>query len=100
MSSLKSEIDTSAKHITIIAEGLFGFSLTQDLRRCYVDKKDYRFTLDFEKVTYIDSAGLGMLLNMLNYLEQDDGMVHIIKTLPEVRQILSMYRFDLKFTIE
>ncbi|MBU2899289.1 STAS domain-containing protein [Vibrio hepatarius] len=98
--SVESEIDTSAKHITIVIEGAFGFSLVQDFRRCYSDKKNYRFTIDLRKVDYIDSAGLGMLLNMHNYLEQDDGMIRITNTLPQVRKILSISRFDKKFAIE
>ena len=98
--SVSSEVDTNAKHVTITVEGAFGFSLVQDFRRCYSDRKDYRFTIDLGKVDYIDSAGLGMLLNMHNYLEQDDGMIRIINTLPQVRKILSISRFDKKFTIE
>jgi anti-anti-sigma factor len=51
-------------------------------------------------VDYIDSAGLGMLLNMHSYLEQDDGMIRITNTLPQVRKILIISRFDKKFSIE
>ncbi|WP_341663558.1 STAS domain-containing protein [Vibrio sp.] len=98
--SVESEIDTGEKHITIVIEGAFGFNLVQEFRRCYSDKKDYRFTIDLRKVDYIDSAGLGMLLNMHNYLEQDDGMIRITNTLPQVRKILSISRFDKKFAIE
>ena len=98
--SVESQIDPGEKHITIVIEGAFGFSLVQEFRRCYSDKKDYRYTIDLRKVDYIDSAGLGMLLNMHNYLEQDDGMVCITNTLPQVRKILSISRFDKKFAIE
>ncbi|MGY5540478.1 STAS domain-containing protein [Vibrio brasiliensis] len=98
--SVEAQVDAAAKHITILIEGAFGFNLVQDFRRCYNDRQEFRFTIDLRKVDYIDSAGLGMLLNMHNYLGQDDGMIKIINTLPQVRKILTISRFDKKFVIE
>ncbi len=98
--SVEALVDAAAKHITILIEGAFGFNLVQDFRRCYNDRQEFRFTIDLRKVDYIDSAGLGMLLNMHNYLGQDDGMIKITNTLPQVRKILTMSRFDKKFVIE
>ncbi|MCZ4292992.1 MULTISPECIES: STAS domain-containing protein [Vibrio] len=98
--SVEAQVDAAAKHITILIEGAFGFNLVQDFRRCYNDRQEFRFTIDLRKVDYIDSAGLGMLLNMHNYLGQDDGMIKITNTLPQVRKILTISRFDKKFVIE
>ena len=98
--SVEAEVDSNSKQVTILIEGAFGFNLVQEFRRCYSDKKDFRFTIDLRKVDYIDSAGLGMLLNMHNYLEQDDGVIRITNTLPQVRKILTISRFDKKFSIE
>ena len=98
--SVEAEVDSNSKQVTILIEWAFGFNLVQEFRRCYSDKKDFRFTIDLRKVDYIDSAGLGMLLNMHNYLEQDDGMIRITNTLPQVRKILTISRFDKKFSIE
>lgn len=98
--SVEAQIDSATKQITILIEGAFGFSLVQEFRRCYSDRQEFRFTIDLRKVDYIDSAGLGMLLNMHNYLGQDDGMIKITNTLPQVRKILTISRFDKKFAIE
>lgn len=98
--SIETQIDSQSKQVTISIEGALGFNLVQEFRRCYSDKKDFRFTIDLRKVDYIDSAGLGMLLNMHNYLEQEDGMIRITNTLPQVRKILTISRFDKKFLIE
>ena len=98
--SVEAQVDSAAKHITILIEGAFGFNLVQDFRRCYNDRQEFRFIIDLRKVDYIDSAGLGMLLNMHNYLGQDDGMIKITNTLPQVRKILTISRFDKKFVIE
>ncbi|MGD8110401.1 STAS domain-containing protein [Vibrio sp. TRT 21S02] len=98
--TVEAQVDPNKKEVVIAIEGAFGFSLVQDFRRCYSERRDYRFTLDLRKVDYIDSAGLGMLLNMHNYLDQDDGMIRITNTLPQVRKILLISRFDKKFQIE
>lgn len=98
--SIESEVDNNTKHITIAIEGAFGFGLVKDFRNSYSPYRDYRFTIDLRKVDYIDSAGLGMLLNMHKYLEQSDGMIRITNTLPQVKKILLISRFDKKFSIE
>lgn len=98
--SVKSTVNSGSREVTITIEGAFGFNLVQDFRRCYTDKHSYRFTIDLRKVDYIDSAGLGMLLNMHNYLGQLDGAIRITNTLPQVRKILAISRFDKKFSIE
>ncbi|KJY81818.1 anti-anti-sigma regulatory factor [Vibrio galatheae] len=98
--SVETVIDSASKHITILIEGAFGFNLVQEFRRCYNDRQEFRFTIDLRKVDYIDSAGLGMLLNMHNYLGQGDGTIRITNTLPQVRKILTISRFDKKFAIE
>lgn len=98
--TVEAQTDESSKHVTISIEGAFGFNLVQDFRRCYNDKQAFNFTIDLRKVDYIDSAGLGMLLNMHNYLGQTDGSIRITNTLPQVRKILIISRFDKKFTIE
>ncbi len=98
--SVEARVDSNRKEVTIEVEGAFGFSLVQEFRHCYIDRREYRFTLDLRKVDYIDSAGLGMLLNMHNYLGQEDGMIRITNTLPQVRKILLISRFDKKFSID
>lgn len=97
---IETSIDTDSKHVTISVEGTFCFNLVQDFRSSYAKRYDHRFTVDLRKVDYIDSAALGMLLNMKNYLEQPDGMIRIVNTLPQVRKVLLISRFDKKFTIE
>lgn len=98
--TVEAQVDSTTKHITIMIEGAFGFNLVQDFRRTYSDRQEFRFTIDLRKVDYIDSAGLGMLLNMHNYLGQQDGTIRITNTLPQVRKILTISRFDKKFDIE
>ena len=95
-----SEINTASRKATIFVQGTFGFNVIHEFKRCYADKKDYQFTIDFRSVDYMDSAGLGILLNMQNYLQQTDGAIRLINTLPQVRKVLTISRFDKKFKIE
>lgn len=98
--SVSAEVNTESKQIIIFVKGAFGFNLIHEFKRCYSDKHDYQFTIDLRKVDYIDSAGLGILINMQNYLEHNDGAIKLINTLPQVRKILAISRFDKKFRIE
>lgn len=98
--TIETTIDSDNRHVTIAVEGTFCFNLMQDFRCSYAKRFDHQFTVDMRKVDYIDSTALGMLLNMKNYLEQPDGMIRIVNTLPQVRKVLMISRFDKKFTIE
>ncbi|MEZ9232162.1 STAS domain-containing protein [uncultured Vibrio sp.] len=98
--TVETQVDTATKRVTVSIEGAFGFNLVQEFRHSYTDRKEYKFVIDLRKVDYIDSAGLGMLLNMQNYLGQPDGSVTITNTLPQVKKILLISRFDKKFQIE
>ena len=98
--SVRSEVDLESKHVTVYVCGAFGFNLIQEFKRCYTDKREYQFTIDLRQVDYIDSAGLGILINMQNYLEHEDGAIRLTNTLPQVRKVLAISRFDKKFLIE
>ncbi|USD67478.1 STAS domain-containing protein [Vibrio sp. SCSIO 43136] len=98
--SVNAEVDTNQRKVVISVEGAFGFNLVHEFRQSYYEQKGYSFTVDFRKVDYIDSAGLGMLLNMHKYLGQKDGDIAITNSMPQVKKILLISRFDKKFSIE
>ncbi|BCL71695.1 putative Anti-anti-sigma regulatory factor (antagonist of anti-sigma factor) [Vibrio nigripulchritudo MADA3029] len=98
--SVTAEIDNNQRRVVISVEGAFGFNLVHEFRQSYCEQKGYRFVVDFRKVDYIDSAGLGMLLNMHKYLNQKDGEIVITNSMPQVKKILLISRFDKKFSIE
>ncbi|MDN3616228.1 MAG: STAS domain-containing protein [Vibrio gallaecicus] len=97
--SLTSTVNHGNNNIEIAIEGAFGFNLVQEFRQCYYEKKDFNYTIDFRRVDYIDSAGLGMLLNMQKYLSPNQKIT-ITNTMPQVKKILLISRFDKKFMIE
>jgi len=98
--SVTTQVDNNQQRVTISIEGAFGFNLVHEFRQSYSEQKGYKFVIDFRKVDYIDSAGLGMLLNMHKYLQQKDGEISITNSMPQVKKILLISRFDKKFSIE
>ncbi|HAS6346434.1 STAS domain-containing protein [Vibrio sp. IRLE0018] len=98
--SVMKEVDNAKNTVTLAIEGAFGFNLVQEFRNAYSPHLNSQFIIDLRKVDYIDSAGLGMLLNMQKHLNSADGRIKIINTLPQVRKILLISRFDKKFQIE
>ena len=98
--SVSKQFDSAKNTVTLAIEGAFGFNLVKEFRDAYSEHLNCQFVLDLRKVDYIDSAGLGMLLNMQKHLNCADGQIKIINTLPQVRKILLISRFDKKFQIE
>ncbi|MBW3695251.1 anti-sigma factor antagonist [Vibrio sp. T187] len=98
--TISSTVNHNDNKIEITVEGAFGFNLVQEFRSCYHEKKEFNYVIDFRRVDYIDSAGLGMLLNMQKYLAPNDKKIKITNTMPQVKKILLISRFDKKFVIE
>ncbi|WP_375748338.1 STAS domain-containing protein [Vibrio sp. HN007] len=98
--AIEIELDNKTKNVLIKVEGAFGFNLVNDFRASYADHLECDFTVDMRKVDYIDSAGLGMLLNMQSYLDKKNLEIRITNALPQVKKILLISRFDKKFIID
>ncbi|MEZ8148748.1 anti-anti-sigma factor [Enterovibrio norvegicus] len=86
--------------VVIHVNGQFDFSVVQEFRSAYQDCQGKDIVVDFRGTEYIDSAGLGMLLNMQTFLEQKDGDIRLINTMPQIKRVLVIARFEKKFKIE
>lgn len=73
-----------SKYQTILEEIQFNYSVIIDLSEC----------------NYMDSSALGMLLLLLEKLNNDDEKVIIRNPSNIVKKILDISRFDLLFTIQ
>jgi len=73
-----------SKYQTILQEIQFNYSIIIDLSEC----------------NYMDSSALGMLLLLLEKLNNDDEKVIIRNPSDVVKKILEISRFDLLFTIQ
>ena len=86
--------------VVIHVNGQFDFSVVQEFREAYQGCQGKDIVVDFRGTEYIDSAGLGMLLNMQTFLEQKDGDIRLINTMPQIKRVLVIARFEKKFKIE
>ncbi len=63
-------------------------------------KKMVRITLDFEKVPFISSAGVGILLGIVSSLRDAGGEVVFMKISPKVRSVFRLLNLEDYFTIK
>jgi len=75
--------------ITIFTNKKFDFTISDDFKKAYQENIENQYIIDFRETDYIDSSGLGMLLNMKR----------TINCKPQVKRVLAISRFDEQFTI-
>ncbi|SKA45518.1 STAS domain-containing protein [Enterovibrio nigricans] len=98
--AISREMKNDGKSVVIHVNGQFDFSVVQEFRDAYQDCQGKDMVVDFRGTEYIDSAGLGMLLNMQTFLNKNEGDVRLINTMPQIKRVLVIARFEKKFLIE
>ena len=87
---------------TIAVNGNFDFNLVKTFREAYynLEPRPDKIIIDMRHTDTIDSAALGMLLNLKKFLNKGDGEIEIHNCNATVKRILSIARFDVLFTID
>ena len=88
---------------TIGVNGDFSFSLLHEFRNAYSSNEASlakNVIIDMRMTDTVDSSSLGMLLNMKQYLNKEDGEIHIINCNKFVSKIFDITNFKKKFTLE
>ena len=96
---VESTLSSDNAELTISVVGRFDFELVQEFRAAYTDKKGSLYTIDMRATEHMDSSALGMLLNMRKTLGED-VKISIVNCRPQIKKILTISRFDKKFSIE
>jgi anti-anti-sigma factor len=80
----------------------FDFNVHKELREAYEAKgKRYgSYVLDLRDTTYMDSAALGMLLQLREHAGNSKGAVRLRNAQPTIKDILAVAHFDQLFTID
>ncbi len=65
-----------------------------------LEKKIFRVTLDFEKVSFISSAGVGILLGLVSSLRDAGGDAVFARIPPKVSSVFRLLNLEDYFTIE
>jgi anti-sigma B factor antagonist len=84
---------------TLVLEGRFD-AAQEDKARSALDGITETTVLDFAKLQYIASAGLGILLHAQKRLQSQGKTLRIVNLNPHLREIFKMVSFDRIFQIE
>jgi HptB-dependent secretion and biofilm anti anti-sigma factor len=86
----------------ILLDEVFDFKKAEEFRQCYEKiptDKCKNVTINFTHTRYMDSSGLGMLLNVQSYFKSFSIPVRILGANEQIKKIFSISRFDMRFTI-
>jgi anti-anti-sigma factor len=99
--ALETRLSADEKSFTIKMDDKFDFGKVQDFRVAYSDipSSVTHIDVDLSETEYMDSSALGMLLNMQKTLSDSVTRYSISQCRPQVLKILTISRFDKKFTI-
>ncbi|HEX2999495.1 MAG TPA: STAS domain-containing protein [Armatimonadota bacterium] len=64
-----------------------------------IDEGNYHIVIDMEKVPYIDSAGLGVLVGARRRVGEHDGSISIVNPNPSVFKVLEITRLTKIFDV-
>jgi anti-anti-sigma factor len=84
---------------TVVFEGRFD-AAQEEKARATLDSLTDTTVLDFAKLQYIASAGLGILLHAQKRLQAKGKTLRIVNLNPHLREIFKMVSFDRIFQIE
>ncbi len=86
--------------ITIAIQGDFTFDLNREFREAYqACPGNAQFEVDLRQSGYMDSAGLGMLLQLRDYAGGDSARITITGANDTIRNVLEVANFHKLFTI-
>ena len=85
--------------VTITLDNSFDFDSVADFRNAYVNNPGKEYLVDFRNTEYMESSGLGMLLNMLKYLGETNTVIRLINCRPHIQRVLKISNFQKKFDI-
>ena len=94
------QISKQGDTVTIKLDGKFDFDSVQPFRDAYSSHNDCRsFVIDFRDTDYMDSSGLGMLINMRRDLGEEQSSIKLVNCRPQIKKVLLISRFEKYFEI-
>lgn len=76
-----------------------GALLMEQMLSRLLDKKLFRVTLDFERVSFISSAGVGILLGLVSSMRDAGGDAVFVRVPPKVSSVFHLLNLEDYFTI-
>lgn len=78
----------------------FDFSFHNEFRRAYETAKNRSYILDMRDTSYIDSAALGMLLQLHEYCGNDSQAIRVVNAGSGIKEVLKIANFHKLMVIE
>ncbi len=91
--------NSSDSEVTITLGNKFNFDSIDEFRKAYTENTGTSYIIDFRNTEYMDSSGLGMLLNMRRFLNEGAVPIRLVNCRPQVKKVLMISRFETKFDI-
>ncbi len=87
----------------IFPEGEIDIYTSPKLKKELTDalkKKKTSLSIDLKKLDYIDSTGLGALINILKIVRENDDKIYMKNIKPNIRKLFDITDLDKVFVIE
>lgn len=89
--------------ITVVhVEGFLDAHTSTDLEKCFEDlisRKDYKIVVNFDKLNYISSAGLGVFMAFIETMREHNGDIKLSNMSDKIYNIFDMLGFPVLFEI-
>lgn len=100
MKLLKHKSD-DGRVVTIYMPEKFNFQMHAEFKEMYQEEKQSNsVVLDMNKTQYMDSAALGMMLQLKEFADSQNSKVSIANANKNIMQIMQIAHFDKLFTIK
>lgn len=83
--------------VTIHLGDKFDFSSVDTFKLAYEENPSEKYVVDFRDTDYMDSSGLGMLLNMKRAV--GTNLIDLVNCKTQIKKVLVVSRFDEHFNI-
>lgn len=85
-----------------VLEGELDFTNSIDVRgwlREFADQSEGTLNVDLAKLSYIDSSGLAVLIEMRKHLKAKDRAIRIVAVSPQVKKLLDLTQLGTLFQV-
>ena len=98
----KANIDIDGTKATVEIIGDVVASAVQELRpqvKALIDKGVTEITIDFSRVSVIDSMGIGLLIAAYNSLSSKNGQITLVNASAEIKELMKEMRIDKRLVV-
>jgi anti-sigma B factor antagonist len=88
--------------VILYLEGFLDAHTSVELEKSFeklIDKKKFRIIVNFEKLSYISSAGLGVFMAYIETVRNNSGDIKLCKMSDKIYNIFDMLGFPILFEI-